>query len=519
MSFNVKKKDADGEGATYTLDRFTKGEDGVWKLELADEAPGEYTVTETVTDVDGVVLRKVTYQVGSGEETEGNEAEVTVTKAGTETVAFTNTYDKEREIEISKVDLTTNTELEGASLQITKDNDDTFEAIKFKWTSGDDGKNEDGTVKTHTVKLTAGTYTLSETAAPDGYNIAASIKFTIDNDGNVTSETKDAVSGNKVTMKDEKKDTSASISVTKNLKTVAGENIYAVDQTFYVALYEDENCTKLASKIKALTFKNSTSETVTFEGVEPNKTYYVGECTKDGVRYLSGVVAGTKYVARFTDGNKVTVETPNGSKAVYFDNRFMKFPDGFYKEGVLSITKLFKDSTGKAKNSDETFYAGIFDDEECTKLSENVAQNIIPLNLNGSSSVTAQIKVAIAQGTSQTFYVTEVDKDGNPVIDAETFKYDVSLENEEVTFDESNTSAKVTITNQEQDEDKEKDKDKDKDKTPDTTKKSSTSASSNATSTKAVKTGDNTPIGIFVILLIAAIVVIGGGIYLKRRKK
>ena len=144
---------------------------------------------------------------------------------------------------------------------------------------------------------------------------------------------------------DLKKDTSASISVTKNLKTVAGENIYAVDQTFYVALYEDENCIKLASKIKALTFKNSTSETVTFEGVEPNKTYYVGECTKDGVRYLSGVVAGTKYVARFTDGNKVTVEIPNGSKAVYFDNRFMKFPDGFYKEGVLSITKLFKDST------------------------------------------------------------------------------------------------------------------------------------------------------------------------------
>lgn len=72
----------------------------------------------------------------------------------------------------------------------------------------------------------------------------------------------------------------------------------------------------------------------------------------------------------------------------------MKFPDGFYKEGVLSITKLFKDKTGKAKNSDETFYAGIFDDEECTKLSENVAQNIIPLNLNGSSSVTAQIKVS-----------------------------------------------------------------------------------------------------------------------------
>ena len=427
----------------------------------------------------------------------------------------------EKDIEISKVDLTTNTELEGAFLQITKDNDDTFEAIK--WKSGDDGKNEDGTVKTHTVKLTAGTYILSETAAPDGYNIAASIKFTIDKEGKVTSETKDAVTENKVTMKDEKKDTSASISVTKYLKTISGQNIFAVDQTFYVALYEDEDCTELASEIKAFTFKNSNAETVTFDGVEPNKTYYVGECTKDGVRNLSGMVAGTKYAARFTDGNKVTVETPNGSKAVYFDNRFMKFPDGFYKEGVLSITKLFKDSTGKAKNSNETFYAGIFDDEECTQLSENVAQNIIPLNLNGKSSATAQIKVAIAQGTSQTFYVTEVDKDGK-LINEETFKYNMSVENGEVTFDEENTSEEVIITNQEQDEDKEKDKDKDKDKdkTTDTTKKTSTSASSNATSAKAVKsvkTGDNTPIGIFVILLIAAIVVIGGGIYLKRRKK
>ena len=495
--FNVEN--ASGKG--------TAEEPYTWTLENVPDKT-EVIFTERGYDVSGY---EVTINQKATTDAEAGIVKATVVDKETVGAEFTNEYTpKERDIEISKVDLTNNTELKGASLQITKDNDETFEPIK--WISGEtkEDQNEDGSAKPHKVKLTAGTYTLSETAAPDGYKIAESIKFTIDKEGKVTSETKDAVTGNKVTMKDEKKDTSASISVTKNLKTVAGENIYAVDQTFYVALYEDENCTKLASEIKALTFKNSTSETVTFEGVEPNKTYYVGECTKDGVRYLSGVVAGTKYVAQFTDGNSVTVETPNGSKAVYFDNRFMKFPDGFYKEGVLSITKLFKDKAGKAKNSDETFYAGIFDDEECTKLSENVAQNIIPLNLNGSSSVTAQIKVSIAQGTSKTFYVTEVDKDGKP-INEETFKYDVSVENGEVTFDENNTSAEVTITNQEQDEDKDKDKDKDKGKT--------TTTSSNATSTKAVKTGDNTPIGIFVILLIAAIVVIGGGIYLKRRKK
>ncbi len=84
----------------------------------------------------------------------------------------------------------------------------------------------------------------------------------------------------------------------------------------------------------------------------------------------------------------------------------MKFPDGFYKESVLVLPNCLKTKSVKRRTA-TTFYAGIFDDEECTKLSENVAQNIIPLNLNGSSSVTAQIKVSIAQGTSKTFYVTE----------------------------------------------------------------------------------------------------------------
>ena len=206
----------------------------------------------------------------------------------------------EKDIEISKVDLTTNTELEGASLQITKDNDDTFEAIK--WKSGDDGKNEDGTVKTHTVKLTAGTYILSETAAPDGYNIAASIKFTIDKEGKVTSETKDAVTENKVTMKDEKKDTSASISVTKiSENSCRSRTFLQWIRLSMLALYEDEDCTQTEHlMIKALTFKNSDSvSTVTFDrSWNQTQTYYVGECTKDGVRYLSGHgCRRTKYAA------------------------------------------------------------------------------------------------------------------------------------------------------------------------------------------------------------------------------
>ena len=139
-----------------------------------------------------------------------------------------------------------------------------------------------------------------------------------------------------------------------------------------------------------------------------------------------------------------------------------------------------------------------------------------------------QIKVAIADSGSTTLYVTEVDVDGMPVEKADSFKYDLSVDTESITFNENNKAANVTLVNQEQAEDEDEDEDTEKEVKEKNTKKTLTSTPTSTSSntptksiqtTKAVKTGDNTPIGIFVILLIAAIVVIGGGIYLKRRKK
>lgn len=334
-----------------------------------------------------------------------------------------------------------------------------------------------------------------------------------------------------VTMKDVAKEKSAasSISVTKRLKTVAGEDILAADETFYVALYADEGCTQRVSDVKALTFKMDSVSTVTFTNLAVDTTYYIGECTADGVNYLKGQTAdGTTYAAMFSNGNSVEIGSNGGNKAVEFENRFVKFPDGFYKEALLNLTKQLKNSDGEDKNSTETFYAGIFADKDYTKLSDQVSQNIVPLNLNGNSSVSAQIKVAIADSGSTTLYVTEVDVDGMPVEKADSFKYDLSVDTESITFNENNKAANVTLVNQEQAEDEDEDEDTEKEVKEKNTKKTLTStptSTSSNTSTKStqttnsVKTGDNTPIGIFVILLIAAIVVIGGGIYLKRRKK
>ena len=70
-------------------------------------------------------------------------------------------------VEISKVDITTNKELPGAELIITNKDGKEID----RWVSSD---------KPHYIeKLPAGEYTLTEITAPDGYDIAESIRFTV----------------------------------------------------------------------------------------------------------------------------------------------------------------------------------------------------------------------------------------------------------------------------------------------------------------------------------------------------
>ena len=86
-------------------------------------------------------------------------------------------------VKISKQDMTTGTELAGATLQVIDKDGNVVE----EWVSG---------TEPHYIeaKLIAGeTYTLREITAPDGYNTAEDIEFTVNSDGSVT----------EVTMKDE----------------------------------------------------------------------------------------------------------------------------------------------------------------------------------------------------------------------------------------------------------------------------------------------------------------------------
>ncbi len=202
---------------TYQLSDFTyDATNKIWTKEL-DCNVGEYTVTETVTAIGGYMLSKVSYVINSAAAQDGEVATANVVKGTTTNVAYTNTYNPAaHSVDISKVDAANSEELAGAELTIT---DKTSNLVVAKWTSGDK-KDAAGNVIPYTVTLAAGTYTLTETKAPTGYEVADPIDFTVGNDGKVTSTTHAAniVGVNKVVMKDVKEKPGT----LKLTKTVAG---------------------------------------------------------------------------------------------------------------------------------------------------------------------------------------------------------------------------------------------------------------------------------------------------------
>ena len=474
--------------------------DSTWNAhEVTGLKTGEqYTLRETVAPDGYTVTSDTTFSLKADGTVDKDNTTTTVSDNGTLLVE-----DSRTSIKISKVDVADGKELEGAHIQLLDEDENIIE----QW---------DSTKEAHVVEglKTGKKYTLRETVAPTGYELTTDTTFVLKEDGTVDTENTTTVSKDGVLLVQDKLATGQSIAVTKKLTTATGD-LKAMDQTFYVALYSDEACTQRVSDVKAIEFKNASSSTVVFdENIEVNKDYYIAECTQDGTAQSIGALAdGTMYEAKFNDGNKAVVKEANGTTTVYFDNVFTSLPDGFYKQGKLTITKKLLGADGKAKKSDSVFYAGIFDDEAHTQLSTQVSQNIVKLDLAGGSEVSQVIKIGLDENKAVTLYVTETDSNGKPVEGNSGFAYTVSVDGSTVTIDEANENASVTITNTEN---------------PTTAtitpaeseKGSSSSASSHSmsSSTKAPKTGDNTPIAMYVIILIAAaaLIVFGFG---KRRKK
>ena len=460
----------------------------------------QYTLRETVAPDGYTVTSDTTFTLKEDGTVDKDNTQTTVSDDGTLLVE-----DSKTSVKVSKVDIADGKELEGAHIQVI----DEDENIVAEW---------DSTKEPHVIEglKTDKKYILRETVAPTGYELTNDTTFVLKADGTVDTEKTTTVSKDGVLLVQDKLATGQSIAVTKKLTTITGD-LRAMDQTFYVALYSDEACTQRVSDVKAIEFKNASSSTVVFnENIEVNKDYYIAECSQDGTAQSMGALAdGTMYEAKFNNGNKATVKEANGMTTVYFDNVFSSIPDGYYKQGKLTITKKLLGADGNAKKSDNVFYAGIFDDADYTQLSTQVSQNIVKLDLAGGSEVSQVIKIGLDVNKTVTLYVTETDSNGKPVAGTSGFAYKVSVDGSTVTIDEANENASVTITNTEN---------------PTTTKTtkttteesgnesgSSASSHSMSSSTKAPKTGDDTPIAMYVIILIAAAALIVFGFEKRRR--
>ena len=160
-------ENADGE----KVDKWTS--DGTNHI-VSKLGAGEYVLKEIAAPDGYVIAMDIKFSVDVyGNVTVENVDSKAVSDNGDPLITM---VDDTTKVQISKQDITTGEELPGATLQIIDENGNVVE----EWVSTDEAHLVEG-------KLIAGKeYTLREIIAPDGYEIANEIKFTVNEDGSVT---------------------------------------------------------------------------------------------------------------------------------------------------------------------------------------------------------------------------------------------------------------------------------------------------------------------------------------------
>lgn len=140
---------------------------------ISELKAGKYTLKETAAPDGYVIATDISFEVFEDGSVKVENVEATATTEDGHPLIVM--VDDTTKVEISKLDITNDEELVGATLQIIDEDG----AVVEEWVSYE---------HPHFIEaqLIAGkTYTLTETAAPDGYTIANSIDFTVNEDGTV----------------------------------------------------------------------------------------------------------------------------------------------------------------------------------------------------------------------------------------------------------------------------------------------------------------------------------------------
>ena len=209
---NFAGSEVDGAVLTITGKTFDGKEiDAIsWTSKKGEEkyvelAAGSYTLTETTTPSGYKKAESIAFTVDK-------TGKVTVNgKDSGTTVTMTDEYNK-FDVVLSKVDVAGN-ELSGAKI--------TVKGTAFDGSAFEESYTSDG--KKHTMKIPQGSYTMTETSAPSGFETAESIAFNVDASGKVTVSGKQVAS---VVMTDKTKTKTVTFKkVNSNGKLLKGAEI------------------------------------------------------------------------------------------------------------------------------------------------------------------------------------------------------------------------------------------------------------------------------------------------------
>lgn len=490
------------EGGTFYWKEFSADlvSDENGQIVITDMPKGDYRVIETRTPA-GYIPSSQPYEFSI--ETAGQVKEVDgLYQAVSGEVAEVTVVNQRTSTSVNKVDEDGNY-VSGAKF-VVKDSEgnvlkDEDGKAKYSFTSSQTPYELKG--------IPAGDYYLSEVEPPQGFSVARDVKFTV-------SDQADAV--NTVTMVDEKKKTTnGSLTVTKYLYDEEDKEIETDKGVFYVALFEDEECTQRVSQVAPIEFDGDSAASVTFTDLDLDQAYYVAETDEYGIVLDAEMYDGGSFAPEYPEDQLIEIERQEPEKDFYFNNRFYELPDGFYYKGVISITKKVL-LNGEESDSDDTFYAGIFTDEDYTQM---YGDKPVELKMDGSSSATVDVPVMIGDSKDAVvnYYVTETDKDGVPLENADDLVFSFVVENGEVELNYEENRAEVVITNDFAEESP----------TPTPEKITVTPGPSDTPDTPGtpgtpgtnVKTGDDTPIALYVMILLLAVCTAAAVLIRKNGKK
>lgn len=234
---------------------------------------GTYNVTENVDTAERT--DKTTYNVSySGD----NEA-IEVKKGGTSDVTVTNTY--KTQLYIQKKDTASNISLTGAKLAVYKADE---QGNKVSDEAIDAWSTSESNPRDLTGKVVAGEhYVLVETEAPADYKKAASIPFTVKEDGTI-----DGIKDNTIVLDNKKK--TGSLTVKKIIEDGEEKAAFDFDVTFTNFNNGNGGTVTVVKKDKDGKQKSSEEKTVGEDGV-----LSIGELADGESAEITGIPYGTTY--------------------------------------------------------------------------------------------------------------------------------------------------------------------------------------------------------------------------------